>query len=293
MIITPHPFGQKLIIAALAAVATTAGIFGYSAYESHKTQELFLTQEKKLVEHELSQIISSYEDLKYSHSALAVQFDSLQRSSQMAMDKLKLTDHNLDFFVQLKSELATVKAINSKLNKSLDSARTYTVNLESDKRVAQNALQEQQASNEALIKTNNFLNHTLKKTALLTINALYARAHKTNGHDSQTTRAGQTKHIDICFSIPKNELVPKGAKDIYIQVVNPLNNVIGNKGALKFGDSSLIYSYKHHINYAHEALNICSNIEVKRYDKPLVKGVYHVSVFHDDHKLGNTQFVLN
>ncbi|MFK7783446.1 MAG: hypothetical protein AB8B90_13930, partial [Psychroserpens sp.] len=65
------------------------------------------------------------------------------------------------------------------------------------------------------------------------------------------------------------------------------------KGAISFGDTSLIYSSKKIVDYNNEVVDICLDIEADADEKPLTAGTYFISVFNKDRRLGSTQVQLN
>lgn len=293
MIINPQLFSYKIIIGSLIVAIGAIGIFSYKTYESNKAQQLFLKQEKKLVENELSQMILRYDEINLSSSTLATQLDSARTTAQTALDKLRSMDSDWTVFTRFKSELSEIKSRNNLLLKTLDSISLLNERLENDRLVAHDALDKQKRVNTSLLKVNESLNSTIKKASLLTANSLQAKAYKSSIDNEGTNKASQAHRIDVCFTLAENELAEKGMKEIYIQILNPLNNVIGNKNAVEFGESLLIYSDKQLINYDNERIDICTTIEASKNDKPFEKGTYYVSVFHKERKLGNTQIVLN
>ena len=63
MIVNPQLFNYKLIIWSLVLVLIALGIYGYTSYESIKSHESFLLQEKHLIESELSEMLENYETI--------------------------------------------------------------------------------------------------------------------------------------------------------------------------------------------------------------------------------------
>ena len=135
------------------------------------------------------------------------------------------------------------------------------------------------------------LNEKLEKGKLLFANSLEATAFRVRsfGQKEVTERAKHTDYMDICFVISENPIAEKGRRELFIQVVGPDNNVVADKGAVNFGESSLIYSYKVDLNYNNLAEEICATI---KNDEDFKKGIYHVSLFERDRKLGHTQISL-
>lgn len=293
MIVNPQFFNYRLIIGSLIVTIVFLSAFSFNTYESEKAQQQFLEQEKNLVEGELSQMISKYDELSTDGNIISEQLSVARKNTKAALEKLRLVKSDFSVFSRFKSELALIKEKNNSLFITIDSIARLNERLERDKLIAHNDLNQQKEVNTSLLKMNESLIKKIEKGALLTANSFSAKAFKFGSNGAATTKAAQTNHIDVCFTLAENILTKKGAKEIYIQILNPLNNVIADKGAVKFGESLLIYSDKQLINYNNDVIDICTTIEAKKDDKPFAKGTYYVSVFHNDRKLGSTQFVLN
>ena len=293
MIVNPQFFNYKIIIGSLILTLGFLSIFGFNTYESNKAQEHFLEQEKKLIESELSQMISSYDELSLDSDLISEQLDSAKKNTRSALEQLSLIKSDFSVLTRFKYELSGIKSENSALIKKLDSITILNQRLENNKLLVQNALNEQKRVNNSLLKMNKSLNTIIEKGTLLTANSVKAKAYKAGGNANETTKASQASYIDVCFTLAENSLTEKGMKEIYIQILNPLNNVIANKGGVEFGKFLLIYSDKQLLNYNNQVLDVCTTIQAERNDVPFAKGTYYVSVFHKERKLGNTQIVLN
>ena len=115
-----------------------------------------------------------------------------------------------------------------------------------------------------------------------------------NNGDHIATQASKISNVNkvilIDSDINENALASKGTKRLYVQVIGPDNNVVADKGAVEFGEASLIYSAKTEIEYSNEAIEVHTSI---RDDNAFKKGRYYISVFENDRKLGSTQILLN
>ncbi|TDU43185.1 hypothetical protein BXY82_0592 [Gelidibacter sediminis] len=293
MIVIPRFFNYKLIIGSLVVTVVALTIVGFTTYESEKAQQQFLKQEKKLIESELSQMLVKYDEISEDSDVLSQQLLVAKKNTTSALAKLRLLKSDFSVLTRFKSELSDIKMRNDFLFKTIDSLASENKSLKKDKLIALHALEEQQKTNNALTKINASLNKQIESGAIITANSFYAKAYKSDSHSSETTKAAQSNRIDVCFTLAENALAKQGNKEIYIQVLNPLNNVIADKGAIQFGESLLLYSNKQLIHYNNKVLDVCTSIVAEKNDKPFAKGTYYVSVFLKDRKLGETQLVLN
>ena len=130
--------------------------------------------------------------------------------------------------------------------------------------------------------------------SFLTASSFKATAlNNTIGKTVETSRASKTESIEVSFTLDENMLAEEGEKDIYIQILTPENNVFADKGAVTFGELSLIYSTKKIIAYNNGALDVSIVVTADDDERPLVEGNYYISVFNNDRKLGGTELQLD
>ena len=293
MIVNPQLFNYRLISGSLIVAIAVLSVFSFTNYQSIKAYQQFLEQEKQLVETELSQMITRYETVSNNNSILSTELDAAKIETKLTLDSLRLLKSDLSVISKFRNQLVVLKSNNESLFNTIDSLDQVNEALKAEKILAFNAFEEQRDINSTLIEENVLLNASLEKGALLTANSFKAEAFKTIlGKQIMTAKAVNAKSIEVCFTLAENSLTQIGEKELYIQIVNPQNNVVADKGAINFGASSLIYSLKQTVDYNNEVLDICVNVDADINDQPLTKGTYFVSVFHEDRKLGDTQVVL-
>ena len=67
---------------------------------------------------------------------------------------------------------------------------------------------------------------------------------------------------------------------------------MSDQGAVKFDETTLIYSKKELISYENDTIDICTIIEASNNEKPLEKGLYFVNVFNENRLLHTSSFEL-
>lgn len=294
MIVNPLFFNYRLIIGSLIVAIATISVFSFNTYESLKTHQQFLEQENKLIESELSQMISQYDIAYVNNEALSAKLIAAKNKTEIALDSVRLLKSDVSFSEKFKQQNHQLKSKTSQLLKTMDSLRVVNEDLIQDNLTIQSDLNTGSEINSILKSKIESLTSALKKGALLTANSFKVKAFRTqSGNIVETKKASSAESIQVCFTLAENALTEKGQKEIYIQIVNPKNNVMSDKGAIEFGDSSLIYSEKQLINYDNKVVDICTIIKADLDDQPLTKGSYLVSIFHKDQKLGSTQIELN
>ena len=276
----------------MVAIAVLA-VVGYTTYTSVIAHQEFLEQEKKLVEIELSQMITRYDEVASTNEFLSSKLSNAKTATKRSLDSLHLLKSDISVITRFKVQSNDFKIKNQQLLSIADSINNVNTTLQEDKLLAYSELKKQVDANVSLQQQNHSLIKTIEKGALLTANSFKANAYQIlDGKPSETRRASKAETIEVCFTLAENALTEKGPKKLYIQILNPKNNVVSDKGFIEFGDSSLIYSNKTVIDYTNDVVDVCANIISETSDRPLDKGIYFISVFHKDRKLGSTQIEL-
>jgi hypothetical protein len=293
MIVNPQLFNYRLILSSLIVTIAVIAVFSFNNYKSISSQNEFLNQEKKLIEGELSQIISRYDNVSSTNTSLSLELENAKQTTKIALDSLRLLNSDLSVLFKYKQQAASFNAKYKMLFSGIESLESSNETLKNEAVSSHNELEKQVELNLALTKTNFALNKTIDKASLLSANSFKANAYNSVlGKRISTNKASKTNTIDVCFTLAKNILTEPGEKEIYIQIVNPKNNVVADKGAVNFGESSLIYSIKTKINYDNDVKDVCVEIKADKNYQPFAKGTYFVSVFCKNQKLGSIEVVL-
>nr|WP_321232548.1 hypothetical protein [uncultured Psychroserpens sp.] len=293
MIVNPQSFNYRLIIGSLIVAVAVLTVYSFTSYKSIVAHQQFIEQEKKLVESELSQMITRYDDVSISNDLISSQLEDAKRNTKLALDSLRMLRSDLSVISKFKDQLFNLKLKNKALFKTIDSLDEANQGLEQEKLLAYNELKKQKRENSSLLKENEDLEKSLEKGALITANSFKAKGYeKFFGAKRSSNKAKRVQSIEVCFTLAENSLTEAGEKELYIQILNPKNNVVADKGAINFGNSSLIYSAKELINYSNEVLEVCLDVDADIDEQPLVSGTYYISIFHKDRKLGSTEVKL-
>ena len=85
-----------------------------------------------------------------------------------------------------------------------------------------------------------------------------------------------------------NKLTSAVDKVYYVQIIDPKNNIMGNKLSKKFGPMILDYSYADTFKYVDANLDVTSGIALDK----LEKGNYYVNVFDNEKLVLKSNFIL-
>lgn len=197
-------------------------------------------------------------------------------------DANSLARYKKDYF-KLKNDMDNLIAENKRLkgeNAVLTTQRDSTMNV----------LDESRRNIDTLMVQNENLSQTVAKAAKLQIMNLHIQPYKerSSGKLVQTDKARRVDVIRVTFTIAANEVAQAGNKMYYVQVIDPKNNVIGEKATEVFGDYSLTYSFITNAIYENKTIQVNETIS----GKDFAKGIYHVNVFDKGQMVANTTFNL-
>jgi len=293
MIVNPQLFNYRLIISSLLVVLTALGVYSFTNYKSIKSYEEFLKQEKLLIEKELAEMLTSYDELSQDYDLMSSKLQEAKLETKIALDSLRLLKSDLSIITRFKDQLSVLKTKGKVLLATVDSLNSVNLRLQKEKRYAMNTIEKNTLTINALEEANDSLNKTIDEAAILRANSIEVETFKINNSRKKSTlRAKRVNAMDVCINLTENPLTEKGKKEIYIQIVSPGNNIIADKGEVFFENTSLIYSKKEIVDFNNKDLSVCSTVATYKEDRPLKKGTYFINVFHENRKLGSTSIQL-
>ena len=291
MIVNPQEFNYRVTIGILVVAIVAFAAYGFSSYSTLKFDKDFLVQEKRHLHNELSEILDRYDELNSENLTLKSQLDSTTYRVRITDNAIKSLQAKASLNKIAINQLQSLKAQKSSLQEREDSLIKVAKQIEEEKIQVVNELTHERISKSDILKEKDLLVEKIDKASLITANSFVAKAFKFNNSANriQTLKAKETEQIELCFVIAENMLAPKGTKQLYVQIIDPSNNVVSDKGAVNFGDESLIFSEKANFYYSNSALDVCLNI--KSEDK-FDSGTYYINVFENNRRLGSTQIQL-
>ncbi|WP_459210077.1 hypothetical protein [Aquimarina rhabdastrellae] len=282
----------KILIGVLGALLLILGIFTYNFYQEEKQNKAILTQEKDLIESELGELITKYDN---AIALNEVMDDHLLKAKQrivVLLDSVKDNEANLRLIARYRREVGKLKKERERLFKLADSLTEANKQLAVDLDSTSTALQDRIVLSDSLQNQNAKLAEIVERGAALTAANIKAEGVKVrnSGKIVTTSRASRADKIRVCFTLSPNKITNKGDKQLFVQVINPSNNLIGEKVSAHFKDAVLTYSASNKVFYENDALDVCILVDAK--EEEIVKGNYIVNLFSGPKMISTTQFEL-
>lgn len=176
--------------------------------------------------------------------------------------------------------LQGVKAENHRLKQQLAQADNVLAQISNQVLALQKELQANETAVVATAAPTKTENNAILATSFISVHGF-----ETNSATRYATyKARLINNLEVCFSLAGNEQITPENKTLYVQIINPDNNVLANKGVVKNNEHSLVYSFKTNVEYYNQNTKVCVDVEADREDrddKPLQKGNYKINIFND------------
>lgn len=282
----------KILIGVLAALLLILAIFTYKFYNEEKQNKAILQQEKDLIESELGELITKYDNAIALNEVMDDHLLKAKERIVVLLDSVKDNDANLALISRYRREVGKLKQERERLFKLADSLTAANSQLTTDLDSTSIALNQRIIFSDSLQTQNSKLAEIVERGSALTASGIKAEGVRVrnSGKITNTSRASRADKVRVCFTLSPNKLTEKGDKEIYVQVINPKNNLIGDKISINFEDAVLTYSGRNKVFYENDALDVC--VLVNAMEGELMEGNYVVNVFSGPRMISNTKFEL-
>ncbi|MEJ6791234.1 MAG: chromosome partitioning protein ParA [Lacinutrix sp.] len=289
--------GIRVALVITIALFIGLGVFSTSLYKEKVENEKVLVDEKTKVLNELNQMATQYEVTMSENKVNQNLVEAKERITSL-IDSLKVSETNIkslwEFkkkYLALQKEMDYILSENDKLkveNQLLAATLDITTVDLTTKLVAKTILA------DSLLVQNTALVDVVEGASTLSANSMTVSGviERSSGKQIPTERAGRSDKIRICFTVAKNKLVQAGDKELFVQVIDPKNNILGTNEQITFGEEVLNYSLISKFNYENKSLPICEYITKNNEKEDFEKGTYQVKLFNSKELVTSSQFAL-
>ena len=283
--------GLKIALGILLALFLGTGFYTSKLYNEKKENEATLTREKEQVMADLSTMAKQYDVAIGENEVANERLVDARSRIQGLMDSLKISQNSVNSlwrykkkFLALQEEMNVIMTENDKLKveNSLLASSLDSTNVQ---------LAERTVFTDSLLVQNTQLATVVENAAVLqTVNLKgFGVIERSSGKLIPTERAKRSDKLRVCYTVAKNALVGAGDKELYVQVLDPKNNVLGANEQIQFGSEVLNYSLVSKFNYENRNLNICEFVAP---NDEFEKGRYVVNVFNAKELISSSEFTL-
>ncbi|MFT5847951.1 chromosome partitioning protein ParA [Psychroserpens sp.] len=283
--------GLKIALGILLVLFLGTGFYTSKLYNEKKENEVTLTREKQQVMADLSTMAKQYDVAIDENEVSNERLEEARGRIQGLMDSLKISQNSVGSlwrykkkFMALQEEMTVLMTENDnlKVENSLLATSLDSTNIQ---------LAERTVFTDSLLVQNTQLAEVVENASILQTTDLkgFGVIERSSGKLIPTERAGRSDKIRVCYTVAKNRLVGAGDKELYVQVLDPKNNVLGSNDQIEFDDVILNYSLISKFNYENRNLNICEFVAP---NDEFEKGRYIINVFNSKELISSSEFTL-
>jgi hypothetical protein len=283
----------KWLIGTLAVLLIALTVFTVNMYSDFQENTGNLEIEKQAIELELEALLANYdsaiEESEFKDRELIATRERIER----LLDSVKDMEANTQLIRRYRNEIGKLKSEKDFLFKKADSLQMVASNLQMERDSTFVRLDQKTRYADSITIQNEALSKVIVKGAALKVSGLKAEGvfQRRSGKVIETDKSRRADQIRTCFSLNENEIAEAGNKLLYVQVINPKNNVIGEKATVNFEENTLTYSAATAVYYENDAIDVCLMIDGK--DDDLVAGDYVVNVFEGPRLLSTSRLKLD
>lgn len=298
---------RPLIIVGACCAAVLLIVAGWMVYSTNKALEQVKNEKEQMqLDYEQQQLTQDAENLDrefavFENSRQLIMDDSVKRDLTEKYENARLQVEALQAELKnqknksaaeikkLKNEIETLRALLrhyveeiNRLNQENEALRTENAQIKEQNTKLNNKVVATSRENEQLSKRMT-LAEKLNVTGL-SLTPLNKKGKK----EKKVQKAAQ---LMVTFTIPQNNSTPVGEKTIYLRLVSPSGQLLGNGGTFKFEGGSVECSAKKIVEYAGEEI---SGVTIYwDVNTALTAGDYTVELFADNYRLVSRTFNLN
>ncbi|WP_299248381.1 chromosome partitioning protein ParA [uncultured Lacinutrix sp.] len=286
--------GLKVALGIAIALFIGLGVFSSSLYKEKKQNEKELISEKTKVLNELNQMAAQYDVAMSENNVVNQNLVDAKGRIDGLIDSLKVSENNLKSLWKYKTKYLS-------LQKEMDYLLTENDKLKVENQMLATSLDSTKVElvqrtmfTDSLLVQNTALADVVESAATLSANSMKASGvlERSSGKQIPMEKASRSDKIRICFTVAKNKLVEAGDKELFVQVIDPKNNILGSNEQVVFGEETLNYSLISKFSYENQSLPICEYIAKKDKKDDFEKGTYKVNVFNGKELVTSSQFSM-
>ncbi|MGB7841481.1 MAG: hypothetical protein WBL21_01730 [Salinimicrobium sp.] len=282
----------KILTGVLAVALVALGIYTIKFYNDEKENKALLEQEKSAIEGELNDLIVKYDEAIAENEGLDSELSDARERIVNLRDSVQNMEATMALVSRYRREVSGLKAEKEQLFRVVDSLSNQNQLLITTIDSTNNVLLERTRVSDSLQTQNRTMANKIDRAAELKVSNLRGEGviERNSGRLVENDRTRRVDKIRTCFSLTPNSLAESGEKELYVQVYNPNNNLVGDQIAVQHEGGTMVYSAATKVFYENEELDVC--ILANTVEERLIEGTYKVLVYNGPNLIGATSFSL-
>jgi len=284
--------GIKIITGILAVLLVIAGAFAIKLYNQEKDTKQQLTSEKNVVLADLKEMVDKYDVVIEENNLKDTELNDARNRIETLITDINSKDATISSLGKYRNEVFKLRKERDFLFAQNDSLRSSNKLLAMRVDSTSYELEVQRGVGDSLSIENNKLAERIALGEALAANKLRAVGviERSSGRLVENGRARRVDKVRACYTVPQNRLAEAGDRALYVQVLDPNQQVLGANKQITIAGESVAYSTISKFYYENQALDICENVGPKG-DK-FETGIYKVNVYDGVSLIAQTSFEL-
>ena len=282
----------KILTGVLAVALLALGIYTIKFYNEEKENKAILTKEKQVIEDELNDLIVKYDDAIEENEIMDQNLVDARDRIERLLDSVEENEANLVLISRYRREIVNLKAEKERLFRVVDSLNRQNQMMSQTLDSTNVILEERTRISDSLQTTNQDLANKVDRAAQLKITNLRGEGVivRNSGKLVENDRTRRIDQVRTCFTITANDLAGPGERNMYVQVYNPENELVGDEIVVEHEGGAMVYSAASKVYYENNELDVC--LLANTQEDKLLEGTYKVYVYANATLLGTASFNL-
>jgi len=262
----------KFIILALSIFLLIMLFKSYKDNKSSNELQENLKQESLLTQNQLSEIIEKYDSV----SMLYNNYDESFSAINSKVNEVKNVKKDSDFknLSELNKQISTIK----------DSINFLKEKLAEIEKIKSLVKPEE--------KKSKIVQKSFSSDSKFDVTNLQVKGVKFLTENSTPSKAKAIEQIRVCFTVDKNDAITNGEKELFVQVINPKNDIVSVEGLVYEKNNTILkYSKLATFEYKQQITDVCCYVDLVK--NKTFKGRYIVNLYSGTTKISSTIFNYN
>ncbi|RDK88196.1 hypothetical protein [Marinirhabdus gelatinilytica] len=282
----------KVLVGVLSVLLIGLAVYTIILYNDSKSTVSNLEQQKIEIETELEELIANYDEVIQENELKDNDLLAARERIEVLLDSVKDAEANVALIQRYKAEVGRLKMERKALFRKADSLIAANDRLVVERDSTSSVLNKTIKVVDSVNMENEALSETVKLASLVNATDLRGEAVivRNSGKIVDTRRSSRADKIRACFQLAPNPVAQAGDRIFFVQVINPKNNILGEKGIHQYENGVLNFSKSVNVFYENEELDVCALVDAKEED--LVEGRYTINVFDGGRQIATTTMEL-
>lgn len=284
--------GTILVLVIIIGVLTFMLITGRQALQEVSTEKTIVDELNLELKDELDNVLSEYNMVKFEYDSVLTQQDSIIQENAREIERLIAQQGD---YRRIRRQLNLLREITQNYVHEIDSLYTENRVLKAENVEMKEEIQRVTRQTTQLTESKEELEGKVEVASALRAFQINATPIRLRGRDreDETDRARRTDRIKVCFTVAENPVASPGNKNAYVRIADPEGSILrmgeDDRYSFTIAEDTLQFSMRGQFNYINQDTEVCLYWDKQ---EDFEEGMYLVSIFTDEFRLGETQFSL-